>query len=116
MNRSILSNAVDPASQHRLASLDVFRTITKSLRYLDFKTTLFDMGYFSIHSVSTSGVEFKPQGTNIGSVDQRLVQGVPVDRPPFHSQGVWIDCLEEPGLSDQHRRPRSAGLVRCADQ
>ena len=116
MNWTILPNGIGPASHFEIAGLDVLRTVTETLCDVDFEPTLLHVGYFPIHSISTARVKFESQGADIGPFDQRLFQGVPVDRPPFHCESVWIDCLNKAGLSDQHRRPRSTGLVRCADQ
>ena len=102
MNRTILPHGVDPASQVQLAGLDVFRTVTETLCDADSEPALLHVGYFPIHSISTARVKFESQGADIGPFDQRLFQGVPVDRPPFHCESVWIDCLNKAGLSAQH--------------
>ena len=115
-NRSLLADRVDVEFQRRFACLNVLWSGWETLRDANFELVFAHVGNNAIRSDSVSGLEFQPQGTDDGALDERSIQGITVNRPRMHTQDIGTDRLQETRQSSQHGRPGPAARVRGANE
>ena len=115
VDRSFLAYALDLASRGGLAGLDVFGTVSVALDDLDLKTLRAPAAHFAVNAIASATLELDPQGSHVRAIDERLAQGISINRPRRHVECARAGRPDEPRLTGQGRCPGPADGVDRAD-
>ena len=115
LHQALLADLRDIAVPCGLASLDVLRAIAEALQDLDLEALRCLSRNFAVEAIAPARWELEPQGTNVRTLEEGLVQGIAVDRPCRHLQPAGVGWPQEAGLAGEDRSPGPAGRIERTD-